>query len=97
VWLLIIKTIVVQSSSTCTSGARFAAMALPSPRTLWEARSASDWMHESVLTTRSLCTYEELCEAKQKQHEPLHAERLDTWNASTDNLGNLLNLAATMA
>jgi hypothetical protein len=97
VWLLITKTIVVQSKSKCASGERFEAMALPSAKSLWEAKNAQDWMQEAFLTTRSLGTFGELCEAKQKRHDMIYAQRLDMWNATADNLGSLLNLAAIMA
>lgn len=44
----------------------------------------------------AICTFGNLIDSKQRCNETSHARRLDSWNARTDNLGSLLNIAVAM-
>jgi len=69
---------------------------LPAAKTQWEARSEETWLGELGTGVLSITTFGELVEAKKRRDEAFHAQWLNSWNAESDHLGFLLNLAVTM-
>lgn len=74
---------------------------LASPKTLWEARTREDWESEySGYTTThetGMHTMGTLIEAHKRNEDPVNSRLLDYWNGRADNLGNLLNIVASIA
>lgn len=56
------------------------------------------WLQRNLLedSPDDLCTIGSLLDMHQNYGEPLVARKLDSWNARTDQLGSLLNLAVTL-
>jgi hypothetical protein len=68
---------------------------------MWEARSKEEWeaertCHELGPLHRDLECFGALVDAHKKLDDPTSAERLDAWNASTDTIGILMNIAVTL-
>lgn len=71
-------------------------LALPAPKTLWEARSRPSWQEKFELRSNYFWTFGDLIDAHKQPYELTSAQRLNSWNAGTDNLGSLLNIATGM-
>lgn len=95
VWFLIARTIAVKTIPGCPTVELPRLLPLPAPKTQWEARTQATWMEELQVGT-AMRDFGSLIDSKRRLNEPFHARRLDSWNASADNLGHLLNVAETM-
>lgn len=69
---------------------------LPSSKLLWEARNEQTWLQELGIGTPSISTFGDLVELNKRRAENERAQSLDSWNATSDSLGLLLNLAVNM-
>lgn len=69
-----------------------------SNKTLWEARSTTEWQTEKALYDASdpMTSFEELVDAKRRSHQPYYRRKLETWNAGADKMGIMLNIAAEL-
>lgn len=95
VWFLITSTIVV-STLTCATTEAPEVLPLPAPKTQWEARSQEAWLREIGAGSPALSTFGALIRANEKSNERSHAQMLGAWNATTDSLGSLLNVAVAI-
>lgn len=86
----------VKTKAGCPTNEHPEVLPLPSPKTQWEARDRATWMQELEAGSPALCTFGSLIDSKQQCNEISHAQRLDSWNARTDNLGSLLNIAVAL-
>lgn len=72
-------------------------MPLPAPRSLWEARSETEWREECLETevnsSETLMTIGDLVDAKRAGAH--HVPALSRWFAECDSLGHLLGLAVS--
>lgn len=68
---------------------------LVSNKTLWEARTLTEWETEKALydTSYPMSTFDQLVEAKRRSHEPFYQRKLETWDAGVDKMGMLMNIA----
>lgn len=96
VWFLVARTIVVFTRPDCGTTEEPWAIPLPAPKTQWEARSEESWLRELSVELPVLTTFGHLIESKKRRSEPNHAQNLNTWNATSDHLGSLLNLAVNI-
>lgn len=96
VWFLITRTLVVKTKEGCPTNEAPWMLPLPGPKLVWEARSREDWLEEISAGYSAITNFGELMESKRRCGERIHAERLDSWNARTDNLGSLLNVAVAV-
>jgi hypothetical protein len=73
---------------------------LPSPKTLWEAKNRVEWEAEysthCATHDHGVYTMGMLIEAHKHSDDPAKSQILDYWNSRADNLGNLLNIVASM-
>ena len=95
-WFLISRTVVIMTRTDCATTEQPWTLPLPAPKTQWEAESQESWLHEIGRQINTITTFGELVDVKKRRTEPQCGELLDTWNATTDNLGQLLNLAANL-
>lgn len=67
-------------------------------KTLWEARSTTEWRTEKALYDASdpMCSFAELVKAKRQSNQPYYRRKLETWDAGADKMGVLLNIAAEL-
>jgi hypothetical protein len=100
-WFLFGCVVCVRTGNKCGDPAQtYRDILLPSPKSLWEARTRSAWQSEydayRILQVGSLVTLGDLIDAQQSRYTLANAQKLDRWNAGVDTLGSLLNLVGTM-
>ncbi|KAH8674627.1 hypothetical protein BGZ60DRAFT_404421 [Tricladium varicosporioides] len=99
-WFLIGRIVSIRTGIQCDAVHAFRVIPLPSPKSVWEARHASEWESERDHVCRNLnhgmTTFGDLIDAHRGVLQPSNARRLDIWNAGADNLSSLLNLAVAM-
>lgn len=69
-----------------------------SNKTLWEARSITEWETEKALYDASdpMTSFDELVNAKRKSNQPYYRRKLETWDAGADKMAIMLNIAAEL-
>lgn len=94
-WLVISCVITIESGKICDGCSALDTLPLPSSRLLWEARSLEDWQTEKAFHDMSspLTTLGELVRAKEDSGDPLHAQKLQTWETGSDQMAAMLTLA----
>ncbi|KAF4987992.1 hypothetical protein FGRMN_10040 [Fusarium graminum] len=94
-WLIISCVITIESGKICDGCSALDTLALPSSKTLWEARSLEEWQTEKAFYDMSnpLATLGELVEAKKNAGNPFEAQKLQTWEMGSDKMTAMLNLA----
>ena len=99
-WLLVGYVVCVKNGNVWDASQGYRCLPLPSPKTVWEARTQSIWEAEyeacRCARTNGLVTLGDLIDAQQSAYTPYNARKLDIWNAGVDNLGCLLNLVGSM-
>ena len=100
IWFLIGSVVGITTGIPCGTTEASRDLPLPAPRSIWEARSYSDWENEYVAFYKSdqprMSTFGELIEAHKRSAEPHYAQLIDNWNAGIDGIGHLMNLAIPM-
>ena len=70
-------------------------------KSLWEAKTCGEWESEYSNHISSqdtaMHTFGMLVEAYKQNNDPTKSRLLDYWNSRVDNLGSLLNIAASVA
>lgn len=70
-------------------------LGLPAPRLVWESSDPLAWKRHHELESKSkIQTLGDLIDAN--HGHPALVKELDSWNAKSDQLGNLLNLAISI-
>lgn len=70
---------------------------LPATRLTWQSCNQSEWkQHLALESGRRLKTLGDLMDAHNRVDDPVIAKELDAWNAQSDQLGALLNVAITI-
>ncbi|KAI0844596.1 hypothetical protein F5Y00DRAFT_255898 [Daldinia vernicosa] len=99
-WFLLSRVIDVKFGVMCPSISNYRALPLPSPDSLWSARTQAQWEAARVLylerNNSSLRTFGDLVDARSSPHNSDRGQELNRWHASCDKLGLLLTLATTM-
>ncbi|KAF2788627.1 hypothetical protein K505DRAFT_328798 [Melanomma pulvis-pyrius CBS 109.77] len=93
-WFLICRVFTTHDYP-CPGFDTYEHIALVSPKTVWEARTQEEWLSEKAFHDIS-CPFQvfgELIEAKRRPNDAGNAQRLETWEAGTDKLGLMMNLA----
>lgn len=84
----------------CDLFERFRELPIACPKTLWEAKTRADWDSEystySSLRQTGFHTMGMLIEAHEQKDDPVKSQLLDYWHSRADNLGNLLNIVASI-
>ncbi|KAK4552086.1 hypothetical protein LTR86_010622 [Recurvomyces mirabilis] len=95
VWFLLAKSVFVKTRAGCDATEAPWTLPLPCPRQQWEARTCEAWRDEMGAAQHDqLTTFGGLVVAKTQTGHKQNTRALNTWNASADGLGLLLNLAA---
>lgn len=84
----------------CDKFENFRDIPLPAPKSLWESRTRSSWQSEydvyRTMPRMGLDLFGDLIDACKQSNVSSNKLKLDTWNATADNLGVLLNLGVAM-
>lgn len=93
-WLWIILTLSVDADIPTSECGDISTAPLMSSKTMWEARTSDEWRTEKAFYDASgpLTTLGELIEARQNAKDPLSAQRLQGWNAGSDQIAVMLNI-----
>ncbi|KAL6892168.1 hypothetical protein GGI43DRAFT_425115 [Trichoderma evansii] len=96
VWFLISRILSVQSGGSSMPEYPMSLLPVVSNKTLWEARSITEWETEKTLYDASdpMMSFDELVEAKRRSNQAYYRRKLETWDAGADKMGVLLNIAA---
>ncbi|KAI2778174.1 hypothetical protein F4815DRAFT_478245 [Daldinia loculata] len=99
-WFLLSRVIDLKFGVMCPSISNYRALPLPSPDSLWSARTRAQWETARVIhlerNKSSLRTFGDLIDARSSPHNSDRGQELNRWYASCDKLGLLLTLATTM-
>lgn len=96
IWFLITRTVFVAPKDNCHTATDAGALPLPAPQTQWEARTKEAWLEEVWAESPAITTFGSLISAKQHTDKPEGKQKLAAWNAKTDRLGSLLNIAVAL-
>jgi hypothetical protein len=93
-WFIICR-IFTTHDSTCPALAHFESIPLVSFRTLWEARTEEHWRNEKAFhdISHPFQVFGELIKARRTSTDADNMQRLEAWEAGTDNLGLLMAVA----
>ncbi|ORY01122.1 hypothetical protein BCR34DRAFT_494155 [Clohesyomyces aquaticus] len=93
-WFIICRVFTVLEYP-CPGIDSFQRMALPSAKTLWEARTLAHWQDEKAFhaISRPFQEFGELVDAKRRPNETGNTTKLEAWETGTDKLGLLMNFA----
>ncbi|KAI1660607.1 hypothetical protein F4813DRAFT_298788 [Daldinia decipiens] len=84
----------------CPSISNYRALPLPSPDSLWSARTRAQWENARTIhierNKSSLRTFGDLIDARLSPHNSDRGQELNRWYANCDKLGLLLTLATAM-
>ncbi|KAI1372802.1 hypothetical protein F4677DRAFT_241831 [Hypoxylon crocopeplum] len=99
-WFLLSRVMDLKFGVLCSSVINCRQLPLPSPGSVWNARTRAEWeacrnMWRRVGNT-SLRTFGDLIEARSCPPDSEQGQELNRWYASCDKLGLLLTLATTM-
>ncbi|CAI6088015.1 unnamed protein product [Clonostachys chloroleuca] len=98
VWLLMTQIIHIKIGVPCDSFPSFRDVPLSAPKSLWEARTRSQWEKEYKFfkdsPVRGLDVFGDLYDACKHKNIRENQLKLNSWNSTVDNLGSLLNLGA---
>ena len=100
VWLLMTQMVHIKIGVPCDNFEGFRDIPLPAPKPLWEARTQSQWRSEyevyKTMPRMGLEVLGDLVDASKQKSTSTDKRRLDSWSATMDNLGMLLQLGVTM-
>ncbi|KAM0221331.1 hypothetical protein ACHAQD_005234 [Fusarium lateritium] len=94
-WLIISCVITIESGKSCEGCSALHTLPLPSSKLLWEARSLEEWQTEKAFYDMSspFTVLGELVRAKEDSGNPIHAQKLQTWETGSDKMTAMLTLA----
>ena len=96
IWFLITRTIVIMPKTECHTTISPETLPLPAPQMQWEARTKEAWLEELGAEGSVMTTFGSLVNVKQHMNEQESKQKLGVWNAKTDRLGSLLNIAVDL-
>ncbi|KAI0007730.1 hypothetical protein F4779DRAFT_642734 [Xylariaceae sp. FL0662B] len=98
-WFLLSRVVDVRFGATCASITNYRNLPLPSPGSLWTARTREEFEAARELHRPAdmslLRTYGDLIDARLSSRDPKTQRQLNKWHANCDKLGLLLTLATT--
>lgn len=94
-WFIISCVIAIDVEIPCSGCGLLEDLPLISNKTLWEARSREEFHVEKAFYDVSgpMVTLGELVKVRKNQTDPLSAQKLQTWEAGSDKMAVLLNIA----
>lgn len=99
-WFLLSRFMDLKFGVTCPSVTNCRALPLPSPASLWSARTRGEWEASRKChgerSLDSLRTFGDLLDARSSPPDSDRGRQLDRWHATCDKLGLLLTLATTL-
>ncbi|KAI1091749.1 hypothetical protein F5B19DRAFT_254000 [Rostrohypoxylon terebratum] len=99
-WFLLSRVIDLKFGVMCPSISNYRTLQLPSPGSLWNARTRDEWESARKVYCRDpprlIRRFGDLIEARSCPPNSDHGQELNRWHANCDKLGLLLTLATTM-
>ncbi|KAI0883076.1 uncharacterized protein GGS22DRAFT_167840 [Annulohypoxylon maeteangense] len=99
-WFLLSRVIDLKFGVMCPSISNCRRLQLPSPGSLWNARTRNEWEAARRIHCRDqlklIRKFGDLIEARSCPPNSDHGQELNRWHANCDKLGLLLTLATTM-
>ncbi|KAH7131346.1 hypothetical protein EDB81DRAFT_808394 [Dactylonectria macrodidyma] len=94
-WFIISCVISIDADIPCSGCGALSDLPVMSNKTLWEARSCEEWKVEKAFYDVSgpVVTLGELVQVRKNPSDPLSAQKLQSWEAGTDRMAVLLNIA----
>ncbi|KAH7123521.1 hypothetical protein B0J13DRAFT_566738 [Dactylonectria estremocensis] len=94
-WFIISCVISIDAEIPCSGCGALSDLPVVSNKTLWEARSCEEWQVEKAFYDVSgpVVTLGELIQVRKNPSDPLSAQKLQSWEAGTDRMAVLLNIA----
>ncbi|UPL00162.1 hypothetical protein LCI18_011096 [Fusarium solani-melongenae] len=94
-WIVISAVIFIDNNIPCRGCAPLEHLPLLSSKMLWEAQTREEWQLEKTLydVSSPVITLGALVKAKRNPEDPLHAQELQCWEAGTDKLAIMLDMA----
>ncbi|KAH8690511.1 hypothetical protein BGW36DRAFT_388879 [Talaromyces proteolyticus] len=100
VWLVITQMVHIKIGVPCDIFEGFQEIPLPSPKSLWEAKTRSAWQSAydmyKTMPRIGLDLFGDLLDAHRRSDIRSNQLKLDSWNAVMDHMGILLNFSTTM-
>lgn len=99
-WFVITRVFALKTEKAfCSAMNDYPQLALPSSKFVWEARTRDEWQTEKLHHERScpITTFAELLEVHGRPGDAENARKLDTWEAGSDKLGMLMDIAVELA
>ncbi|KAI1108629.1 hypothetical protein F5Y14DRAFT_73338 [Nemania sp. NC0429] len=104
-WFVVSRVIVLTSDLHCPPILRYRGLALPSPETLWSARTNEEWeaaraelqeQHQEPLHHNILRTVGDLIDSRACTSDPRRRNQVSNWLATSDKLGLMVMIASSM-
>ncbi|KAI1080672.1 hypothetical protein F5B20DRAFT_90544 [Whalleya microplaca] len=99
-WFLLSRVVDVRFGAICASITGYRNLPLPSPGSLWTARTREEFEAARELHKPAdmplMRTYRDLIDARSSSPDPATQRQLNEWHATCDKLGLLLTLATSM-
>ncbi|RSL49951.1 hypothetical protein CEP54_012181 [Fusarium duplospermum] len=94
-WVVISAVIFIDNNIPCRGCGPLEHLPLLSSKMLWEAQTREEWQLEKTLydVGNPVMTLGALVKAKRNPEDPLHAQELQCWEAGTDKLAIMLDIA----
>ncbi|KAM0227277.1 hypothetical protein ACHAPO_011697 [Fusarium lateritium] len=94
-WLIISYVITIENDRTCSHSGALEGLALPSSKTLWEARTREEWQMEKNFFDSgcAVMTLGELVDAMTSPRGSDATQKLQNWETGSDNLAAMLKVA----
>ncbi|WAO96876.1 Zn(2)-C6 fungal-type domain-containing protein [Fusarium falciforme] len=94
-WIVISAVIFIDNNIPCRGCGPLEHLPLLSSKMLWEAQTREEWQLEKTLydVGNPVMTLGALVKAKRNPEDPLHAQELQCWEAGTDKLAIMLDIA----
>ena len=98
---MISRVITSDADLPCPDMIAFREMPLSTGKAMWEARTREEWETEHAFFQASLLhtnmwKFQYLIEARRQPNNPLNSAKLDAWEAETDKMGVLMNIAVSL-
>ncbi|KAI8649456.1 Zn(2)-C6 fungal-type domain-containing protein [Fusarium sp. Ph1] len=94
-WIVISAVIFIDNNIPCRGCGPLENLPLLSSKMLWEAQTREEWQLEKTFYDigNPVMTLGALVKAKRNSEDPLHAQELQCWEAGTDKLAIMLDIA----
>lgn len=104
-WFVVSRVIILTCDLQCPPILRYRGLALPSPESLWSARTSKDWeaaraelraQHQEQFHHHTLRTVGDLIDSRACTSDPSRRTQVGNWLATSEKFGLMVMVASTM-